>query len=67
MNQELDAHNNILDDLDTNVDITKGAVKRSTDKTNMLETICGGMRRLKVLFYLVVAVVIVGLKEYEYE
>ena len=33
MNQELDAHNNILDDLDTNVDITKGAVKRSTDKT----------------------------------
>ena len=33
MNQELDTHNNILDDLDTNVDITKGAVKRSTDKT----------------------------------
>ena len=33
MNQELDTHNNILNDLDTNVDITKGAVKRSTDKT----------------------------------
>ncbi len=33
MNQELDDHNKILDDLDTNVDITKGAVKRSTDKT----------------------------------
>jgi hypothetical protein len=43
MNEELDTHNNILDDLDMDVDVTKGAIKRSTDKTkNVRENASGG-------------------------